>query len=78
MKLQRPSRKKVSTVLEVLIIPAIILAGIVFHLSQSFLVPLLIFIALLVGAALLWTWANKDANGKEWWQDDNASGWRGY
>ena len=64
--------------LEILIIPAVILFGIIFHLSQSFVVPLVIVLVLVLGAALLWSRANKNADGSEWWQDDDASGWRGY
>jgi uncharacterized membrane protein HdeD (DUF308 family) len=78
MKQSTNKRKRILTSLEILIIPAIILLGIMFHLSQAFLVPLLTIVVLFLGAFLLWSRANEDADGSEWWQDDDASGWRGY
>ncbi len=78
MKSNRQQRRKVITLLELAVIPAVILIGIVFHLSQAFIVPLALTLALLLGAAALWARANKDADGSEWWQDDDPSGWRGY
>jgi hypothetical protein len=75
-----PSKKRdlIVTVLEILIIPVIILLAILFHLGQTFLVPLITIVVLLLGTVLLWSNANKHADGSEWWQDDDASGWRGY
>ncbi|MFN2124449.1 MAG: hypothetical protein ACK2U0_18705 [Candidatus Promineifilaceae bacterium] len=78
MKRPAKQRKIIANYLEILIIPAIIIAGIIFHLSQAFLVPLITIVILFLGAVLLWARANKDADGSEWWQDDDASGWRGY
>ena len=78
MKQPTKRRKKIETSLEILILPAILILGIIFHLSQAFLVPLLTMLFILLGAFLLWSRANKDADGSEWWQDDDASGWRGY
>jgi membrane protein implicated in regulation of membrane protease activity len=60
------------------LIPAAMVGGLIFHLSQAFIVPLVIFLGLVVGAAALWARANRSADGSEWWQDDDASGWRGY
>jgi len=78
MKQHLTQRKTIVTSLKILIIPAIILLGILFHLSQALLVPLIMLGILLLGAGLLWARANKNADGSEWWQDDEASGWRGY
>jgi hypothetical protein len=78
MKRPEKQQKAIVTSLEILIIPAIVLAGVIFHLSQSFLVPLLTIVILFLGAFALWSRANKNADGSEWWQDDDASGWRGY
>lgn len=77
MKYHTPRWKTVLASLEIMIIPGIILLGILLHLSQAFIVPAVIFLALLLGAFALWNRANKRADGSEWWQDDDASGWRG-
>jgi hypothetical protein len=78
MKQQTSRRDTLRKIAEFLIIPAIIVSGIIFHLSQSLVVPLVVILALLLGALGIWAHANKNADGSEWWQDDNASGWRGY
>ena len=61
-----------------LLVPAALVAGLIFHLSQAFLVPLVIVLGLVIGAVALWARASRSADGSEWWQDDDASGWRGY
>jgi len=60
------------------IISGIILVGISFHLSQAFITPVIVFIFLIIGATALWKNANKNADGSEWWQDNESSGWRDY
>lgn len=59
-------------------IPTAVVLGVVFHVAQRFVVPFVVVAALLFGAMLLWSYANKETKGTEWWQDDDASGWRGY
>jgi hypothetical protein len=59
-------------------IPSIILLGSTFGLSLSTSVPLIVLLSLAAGATALWVNANRHSNGSEWWQDDNADGWRGY
>jgi uncharacterized membrane protein YjjP (DUF1212 family) len=34
--------------------------------------------SLVFASAALWQHASAHATGQEWWQDDSASGWRGY
>ncbi|MCA9872141.1 MAG: hypothetical protein KC441_00740 [Anaerolineales bacterium] len=60
------------------LIPAIILFGPYLGLSQAWVVVLSIVTALVWGWLAIWTHANAKADGSEWWQDDSASGWRGY
>jgi len=60
------------------LIPAIILFGHFFGLSQAWIVVIVIVAALVWGWLAIWTHANARADGTEWWQDDSASGWRGY
>jgi hypothetical protein len=78
MKQQTSRQTILLKIAEVLIIPAVLLAGIIFHLSQSLIIPLVVILALILGAVGIWAHANKHADGSEWWQDDEASGWRGY
>lgn len=52
--------------------------GIVFHLSTIWLTGLVLVLGLIFAATWLWHQANVWATGDEWWQDDQASGWRGY
>jgi hypothetical protein len=78
MKQQTSQRDTLLKIAEFLLIPAVILSGIIFHLSQSFIIPLVVILALLLGSVGIWAHANKGADGSEWWQDDDASGWRGY
>ena len=78
MKSYPPRRNKLITFLEILVIPAVILFAVIFHLSQSVIVPLVVVLGLVLGAVALWARANKNADGSEWWQDDESSGWRGY
>ncbi|QPC83372.1 hypothetical protein G4Y79_03045 [Phototrophicus methaneseepsis] len=41
-------------------------------------ITIILVTALIFGAMALWLHANAQAIGDEWWQDDHASGWRGY
>lgn len=59
-------------------IPAILILGIYLNLAQALFVPLVIIFSLVFSSMALWSYANRKADGSEWWQDDNASGWRGY
>jgi hypothetical protein len=59
------------------ILTAIILSD-YFELSKAVVIPLIIVLSLIFGAMVLWAYANRQVDGSEWWQDDSASGWRGY
>lgn len=59
-------------------IPATIILGTLFALPQAALVTLVIVLSLTLATMTLWAYANRRATGSEWWQDDHASGWRGY
>lgn len=59
-------------------IPAVLILGSYFHLSQILLIPLIVVLSLVFTSMALWSYANQKADGSEWWQDDSASGWRGY
>jgi len=52
--------------------------GIVFQLSTVLITVLLLVLGMILAAMWLWYQANRRASGDEWWQDDEASGWRGY
>ena len=58
--------------------PVILTIGIIFHLSSSLITVLMLVLGLILAAMWLWYQANVRAKGDEWWQDDQASGWRGY
>ncbi|MCL4871997.1 MAG: hypothetical protein KJ063_23805 [Anaerolineae bacterium] len=49
-----------------------------FNIVPEIFIPLCLILGLLAGAMGLWAFANQKADGSEWWQDDEASGWRGY
>ena len=78
MEQQTSRRNTLLKIAEFLIIPAVIISGIIFHLSQSWIIPLVVILALVLGTVVIWAHANKGADGSEWWQDDDASGWHGY
>lgn len=59
-------------------IPTILILGNFFAVRQAVVIILVISLGLIFGTMALWTYANRKANGSEWWQDDSASGWRGY
>lgn len=55
-----------------------ILLNDVLNLSQTAVIVIVIVGSLLFSANAIWYHAVNNANGDEWWQDDDASGWRGY
>ena len=59
-------------------IPGAIVVGYIFRIPMRFIIIYVMFAALAFGWLALWTHANRNADGTEWWQDDNASSWRGY
>lgn len=59
-------------------IPTILILGNFFAVRQAVVIVVVISLGLIFGTMALWTYANRKANGSEWWQDDSASGWRGY
>jgi hypothetical protein len=63
--------------LGVVIAIAVLLAAI-FGLPKMVAIPLFMLLGLGAAATALWIHARRRADGSEWWQDDNASGWRGY
>lgn len=58
--------------------PVTLTLGIIFQLSTVLITALLLAIGMIFAAMWLWHQANLRARGDEWWQDDEASGWRGY
>lgn len=56
----------------------VLAAGIIFQLSTALITVLLLIMGMILAAMWLWYQANLQASGDEWWQDDEASGWRGY
>lgn len=52
--------------------------GLGFQLAITLITVLLIVEGLIFAALGLWHQANRQATGDEWWQDDEASGWRGH
>jgi ABC-type transport system involved in cytochrome bd biosynthesis fused ATPase/permease subunit len=59
-------------------IPTLIILANIFNMPKAAVIILVIILALVFGSMALWNYANRNADGSEWWQDDNASGWRGY
>ncbi len=59
-------------------IPVLLAIGMVLHLSPALLTAIVVVLGLILAAMWLWYQANRNATGDEWWQDDEASGWRGY
>ena len=59
-------------------IPVVLILNSYFGLPDELTIALLIFLSLIFGSMALWAYANGRADGSEWWQDDSASGWRGY
>ena len=59
-------------------IPLALILGSYLGIPQRITIPYAVLATLVASSISLWTYANKDAEGDEWWQDDDASGWRGY
>lgn len=59
-------------------IPTLLILSAYFKIPQAATIALVIILAIAFGSMALWSFANRNANGSEWWQDDSASGWRGY
>lgn len=70
------STKKILSFLGAVLLTAMVLD--MFGVSHAALVVLSTAAVILLGAMALWSHATAVANGSEWWQDDDASGWRGY
>lgn len=58
--------------------PVVLTLGLIFRLSTIFITAFLLILGVIFAAMWLWYQANLRASGEEWWQDDEASGWRGY
>lgn len=67
-----------ATVLLIGLTAAAIVLGSSLGIPHSFIIIFVMVAGLILGTALLWQYANHHADGSEWWQDDSASGWRGY
>jgi hypothetical protein len=59
-------------------IPVTIILSALFNVPEVVPIALVIILGITFGSMALWTYANRNADGSEWWQDDSASGWRGY
>ena len=74
--------KQITTIIALLMLgalPLIVFLGPGLHISLPGIVAFLLLDLLLLGAIALWRHAHADSNGGEpWWDDDSASGWRGY
>ena len=78
MMQQKNSKNYLGVVLLAGLIPVTLLLGNYYHLSLSLILVAVILESLLWASSTLWAYANKHATGSDWWQDDDASGWRGY
>ena len=78
MKLKVRGKKYLPLILVGGMIPATIILSGIFDLPKRTFVPLIIILSIVFAAMALWVYANRKADGAEWWQDDSASGWRGY
>lgn len=60
------------------LIPLTIILSSIFDWPKRASLPLLVILGIIFATMALWAYANRKADGTEWWQDDSASGWRGY
>lgn len=60
------------------IVPITLILGNVYDISNRLIIGIVVITTLIFASMWLWMHANANANGDEWWQDDSASGWRGY
>lgn len=59
-------------------IPTIIILSSLFNWPKRTFIPVVVVLTLTFAVMILWAYANKEVDGAEWWQDESASGWRGY
>jgi hypothetical protein len=59
-------------------IPTLLILSYYFAWSKIIIIPLVVVLSIIFASMALWDFANRDTDGSEWWQDDSASGWRGY
>ena len=57
---------------------ATIEVGSYFSVPRTLMIIFVIVSGLILATVSLWQYANRKVDGSEWWQDDDASGWRGY
>ncbi len=77
MKQKKKRRNYLMLVLLGVIMVVLMALGHFTAVPTRFLVVLETVDGIWFGALALWCYANGRANGSEWWQDDEASGWRG-
>jgi ABC-type transport system involved in cytochrome bd biosynthesis fused ATPase/permease subunit len=78
MKIKSRRKRNLPLLLAGGAIPAFIVLSIVFNIPEAAVITLLIVLGIIFCSMALWSFANRNADGSEWWQDDSASGWRGY
>ncbi len=78
MKMKIRRKRYLPLILVGAAIPVLIVLSLLFHFPKAAVITSLIVLGIIFGSMALWTHANERADGSEWWQDDNASGWRGY
>ena len=59
-------------------IPTVIILSSLFNWPKRAFIPVVVILSLIFAALALWAYANRKVDGSEWWQDESASGWRGY
>lgn len=77
MKRKKNWRNYVMLVLLGVIMVVLMALGHFTAVPARFLIVLETIDGIWLGALVLWCYANGRADGSEWWQDDEASGWRG-
>jgi hypothetical protein len=78
MKIKARWKKYLPSLLVGGLIPAAIILSSYFAWPKALSIPLVIVLSLIFASMVLWSYANRETDGSEWWQDDSASGWRGY
>lgn len=59
-------------------VPLTLILGNEYDVSTRITIPIIVISTFMFSYMWIWMRANANATGDEWWQDDNASGWRGY
>lgn len=59
-------------------IPTVIILSSLFNWPKRAFIPIVVILSLIFATLALWAYANRKVDGSEWWQDEDASGWRGY